>query len=327
MSTPMFPDQPRSEDGTRPQPPPPLTKTLAALREGAPSVTEVLHLSDLNRARAGELRALWPTVPPAQRVAIVRKMESLAEERLDVNFGRVLRVALGDDSAAVRQLTIAALWEDDQDDLIQPLLALALDDSSQDVRAEAAKGLARFAERAAGGELAAGTAERIRRALAAVVADAGQPVAVRRRALEAVGVFGGDAEVRDLIRASFEGEDEGLQASALYAMGVSLDRRWLDVLLAATRSEEAEVRYDAARACGAMGDSRAVPELAELCFDADAEVRHAAINGLGAIGGRAAARVLRALLEADEARVRDQELIESALEEATAQVEPLRVGV
>lgn len=309
-----------------PEAPPPIAETLAALREGPAATAEVLRLSDLDRARAADLRRSWRTLPEAQRVAIVRAMESLAEERLDVHFGRALRIALDDESAAVRQLALVALWEDERPDLIERLRSLALTDPSQDVRAEAAKALARFAERAVVGDLEAALGDDLRRSLAATVADEGEAVAVRRRALESVGVFGGDPAVRELIRASFEGADEELQVSALFAMGVSADRRWLDVLLAATRSEDGEVRYEAARGCGAMGDARAVPELAELCFDADAEVRHAAINALGAIGGRAAVRVLEALLDTDGVRERDGELVEAALEEAAAAVAPLRAG-
>jgi len=299
--------------------------TLAALRRGSATAAEVARLSDLDRGQTAELAAAWPTLPESTREAVVRRMESLAEERLDVNFGRALRVALGDSSAVVRQLAIAALWEDEGTDLLDRLLTLVADDPSPDVRAEAAKALARFAVQAAAGELDPGTTEAVRQRVIALAGAERQPGLVRRRALEAAGAFGRDPVVRGLIHAAYEGDDEGLQASALSAMGASLDRRWLDVLLAAARSQEPEIRYEAARACGTMGDARAVPELLELAFDHDSEVRHAAINGLGAIGGQGAVRALRALAASEEVPDSDAGLIESALEEASATVEPLRV--
>lgn len=329
MSTPTSPVRPRSDgsDSDASQsPPPPLPETLAALARGPVRGRDVAFLSDLDRARAADLAAAWPALPESNRAAVVRAMDALSEERLDVNFGRALRIAVGDQAAAVRQLAVAALWEDEQRDLALCFVGLVRDDPSQDVRAEAANGLARFAAQAAAGELDDALAAEIRGSLVGIVADQAEPSVVRRRALESVGVFGRDADVRELIRAAFEGEDEDLQAGALYAMGASLDPRWLDLLLAATRSPEAEVRYEAARACGLLGDARAVGDVAELALEEDAEVRHAAIAALGVIGGRAAERTLGALLEAEDGRESDAELIEAALEEASATVEPLRVG-
>lgn len=327
MSTPTSPERPRSaEVVAAPPPPPAIPEILTALSARPVRAADVAPLSDLDRDRAGALAAAWSGLPAPTREAVVRAMDALTEERLDVNFGRALRVALGDESAPVRQLAVAALWEDEAVDLVDRFVGLVRDDLSQDVRAEAAKGLARFAALAAAGDLDEARAAEVRGALVGCVADESEASVVRRRALESVGVFGRDADVRELIRAAFEGEDESLQAGALYAMGASLDPRWLDVLLAATRSPEAEVRYEAARACGLMGDARAVGDVAELALEEDAEVRHAAIAALGAIGGRGAVRTLDALLGAEDARESDVELIEAALEEAAATVEPLRVG-
>lgn len=323
MSTPTSPVRPPKGGTAEARP---VGETIAALRRGHVAAADVVGLSDLDRRAAAELAAAWPGLDERTRIATVRLMESLGEERLDVDFGRALRVALADDSPVVRQLAVAALWEDNGGDLLDRLLGLVETDPNQDVRAEAAKGLGRYAERGAAGDLGAVDAAALRATLARLAADGSQPSAVRRRALEAVGAYGQEGPIRDLIREAFEGDDEGMQASALYAMGASLDRRWLNVLLAATRSPDAEIRYEAARACGAMGDEGAVPELAELCADEDVEVRHAAIAALGMVGGRAAVRALRVLSGAEETRESDAELIDAALDEAESSVEPLRVG-
>jgi HEAT repeat protein len=85
-------------------------------------------------------------------------------------------------------------------------------------------------------------------------------------------------------------------------------------------SDEAVLRYEAARALGVIGSDAAVPELlAVMDGEEDVEVRHAAIAALGAIGGRAAVRALRT--RADHAEEADEEMIEAALEEATADLD------
>ena len=324
MPTPMFPERLHNDErSTAAAPAPPLADTLAALAGGAVGAADVARLSDLGREDAKILAREWQTLPESTRVAIVRTMDELAEERVELTFGRALRVALEDDSAAVRQLAVASLWEDERSDVLDRLRRLVEHDPSQDVRAEAVRGLGRFAEQAAAGDLGEAVSRDLRATLASLASDEASPYGVRRRALESVGVFGREEGVHCLIRDAYEGDEQGLRASALYAMGRSLDRRWVPALLDELQSPEAELRFEAARACGAMGDERAVPELAQLAQDQDVEVRHAAIAALGQVGGRAAIRVLGGLAEgASEA---DAEPIDDALEEALGAVEPLRI--
>lgn len=323
MPTPTSP-APAPNEADRADDGPPLRSTLAALRQGPVDAVTVCRLSDLTRPAMAELAAAWPSLPEPTRIAVVRRMEELVEDRIELDFGRALRVALADGSPVVRQLAVAALWEDERGDLLDRLRTMLAHDPSQDVRAEAARGLGRFTERAAAGDLDEPVAADLRAGLASLAADEASPYGVRRRALESVGVFGRDGAVRELIRDAYESDDQGLQASALFAMGRSLDRRWLEIVLDELQSSEAELRVEAVRACGALADDDVVSDLAPLAGDPDAEVRHAAIASLGQIGGRAAVRLLRTLAaDADEA---DADLIDEALEEAGTSVEPLRVG-
>lgn len=323
MPTPTSPAQPLN-GGPGTEAPPPLAETLAALRHDPFDAKHVARLSDLTREDARELGRAWGSFDDTTREAIVRRVEELSEERMDLVFGRALRIALEDESPVVRQLAVAALWEDQGDDLLGRFRDLLAFDPSQDVRAEAARALDRFAERAAIGDLDDAVGRELRAGLTETARDDRNPIAVRRRALESVGVFGDDDEVRDLIRSAYDDEDEGIRASALCAMGRSLDERWIDVVLDELAGKEAELRFEAARASGLLGDERAVPELTRLVLDEDAEVRHAAFAALGQIGGRAAVQALRSMaVEPEEA---DVEAIEAALEEATAVDEPIRVG-
>jgi len=259
------------------------------------------------------LADVWSRADEAVRVAAVRTMADLADDRIELNFGRALRLALRDGSAVVRQLAVAALWEDERSDLLAELLRMVRSDPSDDVRAEAARGLGGFADRSVRDGSAA-DARAVRDALVAIAADEGSAFLLRRRAIEAVGAFGQEPAVRAIVQAAYESDEQDFQAGALTAMGRSQDSRWLPIVAAELGSAEPELRFEAARACGAIGDDSVVPELAELTGDADAEVRYAAVAALGQIGGRAAVRVLRALAEG--ASPYDAELIEAALEEA-----------
>ena len=90
-----------------------LTEAISALREGDLSQTQVARLSDLSRVNARELATAWESIPEGNRVDLVRRFDELSEERVELNFGRALKVALGDRSAVVRQLAVAGLWEDE----------------------------------------------------------------------------------------------------------------------------------------------------------------------------------------------------------------------
>ncbi len=296
---------------------------IAALGRGTFHPSDLIPLSDLGRADAAAFRQVWPTLPEQTRITCVRYMAELAEDDVRYTFGRALRVALDDDSPIVRQLAISALWEDDGSDMIDRLLDMLANDPSQDVRAEAAQGLGKFAERAAGEELDHDVASRLYQALVQVAQDDDQPLLVRRRALESVAVFGSDAVIVRLIMAAYDDDDTALKAGALYAMGRSLDLRWLPTVMNEFGSPDAELRYEAARASGQLGDDRAVPGLAYLAREEDVEVRHAAIDALGKIGGTSSVNVLRRL--ARSAPAVDTEAIEEALEEALISLDALRL--
>jgi HEAT repeat protein len=297
---------------------------LGAFALGEVAAPDVVLLSDMDRAGAGRFTAAWQGLPEPVRRQVVRWMVDLAEDRIELNFGRALRVAVEDASAVVRQLAIAGLWEDEGRDLPTLLLIALREDPSQDVRAEAAQVLGRTAARAGAGEDIGLDADRLRDILVAVAADETEPEMVRRRALEAVSPLGeDDEEIADLIVEAYEGDDSGLRAGAVYAMGRTLNSRWLETVRAELSSDDAELRYEAARASGELGDDAALSDLAALAGDGDAEVRTAAIAALGQIGGRGGLRILRQL--ADDPDPVDAEAVEAALEEALVSVDPLQV--
>lgn len=300
-------------------------EAIAAIQDGDLSETQVARLSDLSRDNERALAAAWDSIPEANRVDLVRRFDELSEERVELNFGRALRIALGDSSAVVRQLAVAGLWEDESSDLLGRLREILENDESPDVRAQAAAALERFASKAAVGSLDDRVASELRNELHLSASQAGAPYAVQRRALESLGPYASDPEISSLIMEAFDSADHGLQCSALYAMGRSQELRWLPIILEQLESDDPEIRFEAARAAGLLGSADALPVLLQAARDEDAEVRHVAISSIGQIGGRGAVRALERL--AEDAGEADLELIEAAIDDVNTLLEPLQPSI
>lgn len=301
---------------------PSLREALDAMRRGRPSDAQVARLSDLSREEARGVAAAWSTIPETSRVEIVRRFDEISEERLDVNFRRVLGIALDDPSPVVRQLAIAGLWEDESSAHMARLESFVHDDPSPDVRAEAARGLERFAVRSAEGELSGDDAERLKALLLHAATNDAAPLGLQRKAIESLGPLAADAVVAATIADAFNSGEHELQCSALYAMGRSQQARWLPTILQEIEADDAEVRFEAARAAGAIGNGDALPQLLTAARDEDVEVRHAAIAAIGQIGGRAAVRALERLTE--DAGDADLELIESTIDDVNTLLDPFQ---
>ena len=192
------------------------------------------------------------------------------------------------------------------------------------MRAEAALALGRFVLKAELETLRDADAERVEDALRAVIADAGEVVEVRGRALESIGARS-SAPVAALIRDAFEAGERTLQLGAVHAMGRSCDDTWLLLLFDELENDDAEMRYEAAVACGAIASPEAVAPLSPLLYDDDPEVREAAIGALGEIGGEGAKRTLEELR--DEADGATREAVLAALAAAGFGEDPLGIRV
>jgi HEAT repeat protein len=295
---------------------------IAAIRQGDLSQTRVSRLSDLSRDDVITLRRFWHSIPEATRIDLIRRCDTLSEERVELDFKRALRIALEDPSPAVRQLAVAALWEDESRDLLDRLRVILASDPSPDVRAAAAAALERFVSSAVLGTLDADLAGDLRQELLDHACDETEPYAVRRRALEALGPYGDEPEVALAIADAYGSGDHGLQCSAVYAMGRSRNARWLPMILAELEGDDPEMQYEAARAAGSLSSPDVLPALLEAARSDDAEVRHAAIAAMGQIGGRGAARALERLSE--DAGEGDLDLIDAALDEVNTLIDPFQ---
>ncbi|MDQ4045628.1 MAG: HEAT repeat domain-containing protein [Chloroflexota bacterium] len=303
------------------EPKPALDEVIAALIAGEYPRSVLVGLSDLGVRDAAELDRAWPQVDVGVRRAVPVELSDLAEERVDYVFHRALVTLLDDPDSAVRQLAIAGLWEGEDLRIASTLASMVRNDESEDVRAEAARGLGKFVERIELGEIEGPVTEEVLGALRDTLEDDSESLHVRARALESMAVLSADETVQAAIDRFYTEDETGYRATAIFAMGRSMNRSFLPTVLNETTSDDPEIRFEAARAAGRLGDTSALPMLAELAADDDAEVRHAAITGLGEIGGTAAVRYLRRL--AEDAPEADHELIEDAMEEATVVIDPL----
>ncbi len=172
------------------------------------------------------------------------------------------------------------------------------------------------------GKLSSDKAHQIRSDLLDALRDQNTPYSVRRRALESLGALGSDSEIEREVSEAYHSGDHGLQCSALFAMGRSLDAAWLPIVLAELDNDDSELRFEAARSAGLLGSPDSLPALIASAQGDDAEVRHAAISAIAQIGGRGASRALERL--AEEAGEADMELIEMAQDEVTTMLEPFQ---
>ncbi|MGI8642527.1 MAG: HEAT repeat domain-containing protein [Thermomicrobiales bacterium] len=321
MSTPTFPVTHVDDRDER------LTAALDAFRQGEIRGTDVARLSDLRRDELKRVRGVWRDLPEEHRIALVRWMNQLSEDRVELTFGRMLRHALQDESAAVRQLALGAMWEDEDRDLVSLLTTLLRDDPDQGVRAEAAALLGRCVDRIATEESDPTTTGAVRESLLACWHDPVEAPIVRRRALEAVSGLGADPVIQQAIAGAYDDGDATLTAGAVRAMGRTVSASYFGTILAELASDDAELRYEAALAAGELSDERAVPELISLLDDDDVDVKLAAAGALGRIGGKAAVQALEAHAEAAaevEDPVLDQDVLSDTIAEAMLSVDPLQ---
>lgn len=284
------------------------------------AATRLINLSSLTPDEVSAFEDAWRGADVRRRRQVVQELVELAEDNVELNFDAVFRVSLSDSDAEVRRLGVRGLWEYEGRDLIPALVDLLLTDSDQNVQAEAALALGRYALKAEFEEIRSSDADLVDDALQKAIDDPGRALEVRARALEAVGVRS-RPWVAGIIEKAYDSGEGRLRVSALHAMGRNCDSRWLGTLAHELKSDDAETRYEAAVACGSLGNEAAVPDLLPLLNDGDTEVQEAAIQALGRIGGRDAKRALEGCLAHSEERIRDAAL--AALAEVDFGEDPL----
>ena len=289
-------------------------QVIDVLRRGdRPRAVQLTVLSDLARADAVALSEAWPSLAePARRDLVVRAVE-LAEDNVDLDFTQLAQVALGDDSAEIRQRAIDALWESRDRGVASQFATVLSGDPVETVRAAAASALEPFVVAFELGELKAEDGDRVIAALRSAATNAAESLDVRARALESLG---GHAQswVESMIIEAYDADDERMRIAAVRAMGLSAQEHWLEYLDDLVTSEEPLMRFEAAGAMGAIGSEDSVDGLAGLLNDEDVDVALAAIRALGVVGSDDALAKLRELVDLGDGEL--TEAAEAAIEAA-----------
>lgn len=289
-------------------------------------VLEPLYLYALSDLRPNELRALqeiWLNVPTRRRQALLEDLEHLTETNNLLSYEAVFRFVIFDPDPQVRFHALQALEVFDTDDLVPDFLELLDEDDSTDVRAVAAAVLGKYIYRGELDKLDKKTQRRIEQKLLAIVAG-DEPLRVQCRALEALGYSPRD-EVHECIAEAYQSGDEDWMASALFAMGRSLDNCWDEIILSNLYHQNPQVRAEAMRASGELGLEDALPAILEMLDDVP-DVRQAAIWSASQIDGEGVETALSALL--DEPLTDDEaDLIERALQNLDSMGESMDYGM
>lgn len=282
--------------------------------------TELVELSNPDRAELELLKQRWITIPAERKRSIVRHLVDLSEDNFELNFEDIFRELLGDADDEVRAIAVSGLWESENTALIGPLLKLFKEDSSEKIQVEVAAILGKFIMLGEHGKLRPVYTSRIGQVLLRSISDESRQPEVRRRALEAVAPLSLPS-VKKAIMAAYTSNAPKFKISAIHAMGKHCDRGFLPLLVKELGSPDAEVRYEAATALGELGEREAVPYLTNLIGDHDIDVRLATIQALGQIGGIQARECLKQKLNNPNEAIR--QATEAALEELYSYEHPL----
>ena len=271
-------------------------------------------LSSADKTQIAAFARTWGALPVERRRRAAQRMVELAEQNIELDFNALFRHLLGDDDAPVRANGIEGLWEDEDAALVKPFAAFLRNDPDAGVRAATADALGRFLLLAEYGRLANGQAETIGEALLAATHNLGEDLAVRCRAIEALGYWSDDV-VREVITTAYDDAAPEMRASAIAAMGHSADKYWREITANELQSPDARLRFEAARATGELENRDATAALIELLDDPDREAQSAAITALGQVGGKLAKRALTL------AAASDDEMLSALADEALQELE------
>ena len=126
--------------------PPPLEETIAELGNSDQPLlsSRLAELSNLSSEELEFFKQTWATIELNRRRQIVHRLVELAEENFELDFDNIFKHCLGDPDAEVRVEVIEGLWENEEPSLLNPLINLLEQDSSEEVQAAAATALGKF---------------------------------------------------------------------------------------------------------------------------------------------------------------------------------------
>jgi hypothetical protein len=269
--------------------------------------------SDICRSDLDELQRIWPEVWIERRRGLLEDMENMAENDTLLFFDHMAAMCLEDADPVARATAIRLLWQSDDEKLVPRLIKLMNEDPEVIVRAAAATALGVFVYQGELEEIDRSMYDRILRNLIRVYTGSDDRL-VRRRALEALG-YATHPDVPGFIEQAYQTNDEEWLQSALFAMGRTYNRRWVDLVLDMFDHPDALVRYEAVRAAGELEAKAALEPIIDLLEEGteDDELYFAAIWSLSKIGGKGVRELIESALEQTD-DLEEIEFLEQALE-------------
>lgn len=294
-----------------------LNDAIAAVQnEDRPIPAKAIYaLSDLTEADQKVLAIQWATIPLERRRTLIDRLTDAAEADFNLDFSRVVRVAMTDLDDELREAAVEASWMDESISMFNWLMSLSSVDPAMLVRAAAVSNLGRFIYAAEVGSFPKVLGVHAETLTLQIWNNLLLDLEVRRRALEALS-NSSRPEVLDMIKTAYNDRESRMKASAIHAMGRSCDDQWTPAVLFELKSDDPMMRYEAAKAAGELEVSEAVSALGELLSDDDREIMEMAIWSLGEIGSNEAKRYLMNV--AEHAQSEGDESLVEAVEEAIA---------
>jgi hypothetical protein len=296
----------------------------ALLNQAAPFPAGMIYFfSDISPEDLALLAEVWPEVWVERRRGLLEDMETLAEGDTLLYFDTVAVMCLEDEDPVARATAIRLLWQSHKEELVPPLLKRLTEDPEALVRAAAATALGMFVYLGELEEIKQSTYQQVLDSLIKAHLDA-KDTLIRRRALESLG-YASHPDVPGFMRRAYETNDEEWLQSALYAMGRSCDKRWINPILEMFDHPDSVVRYEAIRAAGELEAEKAREPIFELLEEGtdDEDIYYAAIWSLSKIGGEGVRQLIEYALEETE-DMDDVQFLEEALEnlDFTEQMNP-----
>jgi len=269
--------------------------------------------SDISASELKEIEKIWPEVWTERRRGLLEDMENLSENDTLLFFDHIAVMCLSDADPVARATAIRLLWQSDEESLVPILIKMLLEDPEVIVRAAAATALGVFVYQGELEEIKQSTYDRILENLVNVHTGTDDRL-VRRRALESLG-YATHPDVPGFIEQAYETDNEEWLQSALFAMGRTYNKRWIDWVLSMFDHPDSLVRYEAVRAAGELEAKAALEPLFDLLEEGtdDEDLYYAAIWSLSKIGGKRVRQMIETRL--DEAEDTEEiQFLEESLE-------------
>ncbi len=299
-----------------PRPLTPFTQILEALLDNShPFPPQYLNrLADLSSEDTLALQTIWPKIEPQRRFNLLEDLEEVLESDTTLLFDEISQIALQDTEPGVRTVAVRLLSENPKESRARVFIKLAQKDPDEFVQAAAVTALGQYVYLGELDEVEEQTRRSVEELLLNIIGGKDADL-VRRRALESVS-FSSREEVPPLIEKAYKSKDIGWIASALFAMGRSMDSRWEKMVMNNLESPDPEISFEAVRAAGKMEIQTARPRLLRMLQQAEEledDVRGAVIWSLSEIGGEGVRKRLESLLEKLDDDI-EIEYLEEALE-------------